>query len=699
MGFLILIIIIWLIVLTAAFYDFKGYVFSRLNTLRTEIDLKYPDCSDNKGKSSEKINVLDDNFEIKHVETNLNKPEFKAEVKRETRDIENLFFGNIFNKVGAVVLIIAFGIFLKFISAFIEFTPLLKIILSLVSGTAMVSCAMYLFKNDKMRNYAAVLMGAGFGVLFITVYCAFALYQMLNIYTVLLAAILLLGFSYFIANKYKNIATFIVGLVGAYLSPVIIGSNSLMSINYLFAYLIFVNLVSMAYVSKDAQKAPFNYANMVITCLFVHIWSIKSGEPLIIWPFILWALYLFFDMLLIKLMPKNKTYLCWFNFVVMSSFLISNYFDNEKYLVSLGTLLIGLCYLLCANLIKKYSTEGTLQYQNGAIFALYAAIWFIPLHILKMFSFAIFGFLISFFSKEKTYLQRWGFAYIISSFLMIFSSGELFSKDINEYLNYRYIFNQRTLFYLIPACAAYSVFRFCRKFPVSLAETLRFFGISFCYLFIATEMNILFLKLQNSNISYWDFCYIKNISYVILGCIYSLQLRHLGKASNLALFNYTGYTAYVSSLSALVILSFLLPDSLYYPVLNIRTFAIIFATIVSIFYECKEKVNYFGYISVFLGFLLLNLECNKILENLNALDLNIISTSLWMIYAGALIIPGIFKNVKICKLSGIFIVTIGLLKIFLFDIKDVDAIYKIIAFFITGIILMITSYYYTKKKN
>ena len=138
---------------------------------------------------------------------------------------------------------------------------------------------------------------------------------------------------------------------------------------------------------------------------------------------------------------------------------------------------------------------------------------------------------------------------------------------------------------------------------------------------------------------------------------------------------------------------------MYYPVLNIRTFAIIFAIGVSIFYECKEKVNYFGYFAVVLGFLLLNLECYKILDMLNSSDLGIVSTSLWMIYAGVLIISGIFANIKICKLSGIFIVIAGLIKIFFFDIAGVEAVYKIIAFLITGVILMIVSYYYAKRSN
>lgn len=707
MGFFILIIIIWLIALTSAFFDFKKSVLSGLEILSTEVYRKHDNEQNKTAENVFDINTVDfpktadikENIDIKNIEDEFSEFSFKTKDASQTKDIENLFFGNIFNKIGAVVLIIAFGIFLKFVSQYIEFTPLLKITLSFIAGAGMVFGALYLFKSDKMHNYASALMGSGFGVLFITAYCAFALYQMLNIYTASLAAILLLIFSYLIAKKYKSISTFIIGLIGAYLSPVIIGSNSLISINYLFSYLIFVNLVSIAYVAENASKTPFNYANMIITSLFVHMWAIKSGKPLIVLPFIFWAMYLLFDMYLIKLVPKNKTYLCWVNFIVMASFLILNYFENEKYLVSLGTLLIGLIYSLCARLINKYSEDSALQYKNGAFFALYSSIWFIPSHLLKMFSFVIFGVFISFLSKEKDYLQKWGFGFIISSFLMIFSAGRLFSGDITEYLGYRYIFNTRTLFYMVPAIGAICVSKLCRKFPLNLADFLYFIGVSFCYLFIATEINIFMLKFQNADITRAGFSYIRNISYVILGIIYSMQLRQIGKASPLRIFNHTAYAAYIISSAALVILSFFMPDALYSPIINIRTFAIIFAIAVSIFYEYKERINCFGYFVIFLGFLLLNLECYKILEQFNLFDLGIIPASLWMIYAGALIIAGIFANIRICKLSGILIVITGLIKIFFFDIAGVEAIYKIIAFLITGVILMLTSYYYTKKKN
>jgi len=725
MGLFVFIILIWLICLASAFYSFKTDILSRFDKLNKEYERKYErlinriadleelpyikELSERQQNNSIKQNMLNPSLKRENVnfEQDFAKPDFKIELnqhikttprKDESKDIEGLFFGNIFNKIGAVVLIIAFGIFLKFVSQYIELTPLLKVSLALLSGAGMVFGAMNLFKKDEMKNYAAVLMGTGFGVLFITVYCACTLFQMLNIFSAFFTAILLLVFSNFIAKKYKSISTFIIGLIGAYLAPVIIGAGTI-SINYLFSYLIFVNLVSMAYVSKDSNKTPFNYANIVLTCLYVHIWSITGGKPLIILPFILWVLYLLFDMLLIKLMPKNRTILCWVNFIATSSYLISNYFETEKFFVSTGTLFMGIIYLVCAKAIKKYSNDAFLQYKNGAVFALFASIWFLPSYILKMFMFSVFGILFSFLSKEKSYLQKWGFTFIISSFLMIFSTGSLFSADAEEYLNYVYIFNQRTLFYLIPAFSSLIVAKFCKKFPVNLAETLKFFGISFCYLFIATEINILALKLQETDIANNAFDYVKNISYVILGIIYSLQLRRLSVTSALEIFNYAGYCAYALSLAALVILSFFMPDSLYTPVLNVRTFAIIFASGASIFYEYREKVEYFGYIAIFLGFLLLNFEGYKILEIFNVSDSGIILTSLWMIYAGILIISGIFANNKICKFSGIFIVITGLIKIFIFDIAGVEAVYKIIAFLITGVILMAISYYYAKKNS
>ncbi len=718
--FIICVIAIWLVILTVSFYDFKSRVLSKLEQLKSkQSESEYPAAKTtilpkkelyDFEKSIKIDEAIKNSAQKEDYDVLFNKieQEFEESIKEQTpaiqdfkdtqeNDFENLFFGNIFNKIGAVVLIIAFGIFLKFVSSYIEFTPLLKISTALVCGAGMIFGAMFLFNKEKMKNYAAALMGTGFGVLFVTTFCAFSLYQMLNYFTASIVAILLLIFSYIIAQKYKNISTFIIGLIGAYLNPVIMTGGTPLSVNFVFGYLIFVNLVSIVYVSRNIDKTAFNYANILISCLFVHIWSIGGEKPTIIFPFILWAMYLFFDMLLIKLQPKEKTYICWVNFFAIMTFLISNYFETEKLYVCFGTLFIGLVYGICSYFAKKYSKDVEFQYKHGLVFAMFAAIWFLECSIYKMLLFAITGTTLSFLSEKQKFLQKWTFAFIMSAFSMIIPAKAIFTEDIQ---NYRCILNERILYYLIPAACSYGVAKFCKTLPKDFSSTLHIFALSACYLFISTEINIYMLKTQYSGALKANAAdFIKWMSFIILGFLYSAQIKRLGKTLSLEFLDTIGSIVYYISVGSVAILSFFMSDMLYFPIVNLRTCLILFTIVISLVYKQKEKLDIYGYIAIFLGFLLLNIESYKILNLYYGGDLGIITTSFWMVYAAFLILPGIFANIKTCKLAGIWIIALGLFKIFLFDIANVDPVYKIFAFLVTGVILMFVSYYYTKYKK
>ena len=55
-------------------------------------------------------------------------------VKKENFDIQSAFLGNIFNKVGALAIIIAVVIFIKLVSPFFVITPVMKLVLGFLLG-------------------------------------------------------------------------------------------------------------------------------------------------------------------------------------------------------------------------------------------------------------------------------------------------------------------------------------------------------------------------------------------------------------------------------------------------------------------------------------------------------------------------------------------------------------------------------------
>ena len=71
----------------------------------------------------------------------------------------------------------------------------------------------------------------------------------------------------------------------------------------------------------------------------------------------------------------------------------------------------------------------------------------------------------------------------------------------------------------------------------------------------------------------------------------------------------------------------------------------------------------------------------------------------WVLYSGITTIIGILRNKKYLINTGIALIILSILRIFIYDLANVEAIYKLVAFLALGIILMLVSYIYTTNKN
>lgn len=72
---------------------------------------------------------------------------------------------------------------------------------------------------------------------------------------------------------------------------------------------------------------------------------------------------------------------------------------------------------------------------------------------------------------------------------------------------------------------------------------------------------------------------------------------------------------------------------------------------------------------------------------------------LWGLYSFALIIYGILKKQKVKRITGIVVFGITLIKLFSYDISNQSTGYKVIAYVILGILLLVVSFLYQKFKN
>jgi uncharacterized membrane protein len=72
---------------------------------------------------------------------------------------------------------------------------------------------------------------------------------------------------------------------------------------------------------------------------------------------------------------------------------------------------------------------------------------------------------------------------------------------------------------------------------------------------------------------------------------------------------------------------------------------------------------------------------------------------LWAIFALSMTLIGIGRNLKTIRYSGLILFAIVSLKVFFVDMRQLDPIWRIIAFVILGIILLLGSFVYLKHRE
>jgi uncharacterized membrane protein len=88
-------------------------------------------------------------------------------------------------------------------------------------------------------------------------------------------------------------------------------------------------------------------------------------------------------------------------------------------------------------------------------------------------------------------------------------------------------------------------------------------------------------------------------------------------------------------------------------------------------------------------------------ENLNRLEnlqQMLLSTS-WLIVSSVLIVIGIWKKIRIIRITAIVLFGIAIFKMFLYDLSFLETLYRIISFIGLGLILLAASFAYQKYKK
>lgn len=189
-------------------------------------------------------------------------------------DWERLLGRNWFAIIGAVALIVGIGFFLKlaFDNNWIGDTG--RIILGVVLGLGLVGVGEY--AQRRVPVWAQPVTAAGAVILYLSIYAAFGLYQLIRPDVALLFLALVVAMAALLALRYESIVIALLGIIGAFLAPALLGAD-LPDVRLALAYILVVDAGILA-ISTFRNWRWFNLVGWAGTYGVFFFWTSQFSD-------------------------------------------------------------------------------------------------------------------------------------------------------------------------------------------------------------------------------------------------------------------------------------------------------------------------------------------------------------------------------------------------------------------------------------
>jgi uncharacterized membrane protein len=233
------------------------------------------------------------------------------------RDIESVIGGSVFAWVGIIAGVVAVGFFLKEAFERDWIGPGMRVSLGALAGLALLGLGERL-RARGMRPYAFVLSGGGVLILYLSIYASYTFYQLLGQPVAFLLMTLVTAVAVLLAVRLDALAIAILGLVGGFLTPVLISSNQDNEVA-LFTYVALLDAGVLA-VAYFKRWRSLDFLSFTATVLMSLGWAAKFYGPEKLWTtlvffsvfFILYALLAVFH----NVLPRRRSR--WFDLALLA---------------------------------------------------------------------------------------------------------------------------------------------------------------------------------------------------------------------------------------------------------------------------------------------------------------------------------------------------------------------------------------------
>ena len=686
----------------------------------------------------------------------------QSEVQFAVRPKSNLeeFIGrNLISLIGIIITILGVGIGAKYAIDRDLISPLARIVLGYSFAAALFAVALWL--KNKYLNFSAVLLSGSLAMMYFLTYFAYAFYALVPQKPAFLMMLVFTALTVVAAVRYDRQVIAHIGLVGAYAMPFLLSENSGRA-DVLFGYMTIINFGILAISVRKFWK-PLYYSSFVFTWLIYSLWFLSSyrqeNDFAVAFGFaLIFFLTFYLTFLSYKLIAKEAFNAEIVVLVLLNSFIFYGFGyaildsrENFAALLGLFTLSNALLNFVFAVAIHKYKLG---DYQNFYL-AVALAVTFATIAVPVQLS----GNPVTLIWTAEAAILFWiGRARQIAlyeslSYPLMFLAAVSLLNDWQIAFGSEAIltpvFNQNFLTAILFA-AAFGFITFLnrderyRNFAEDVARIIDFiapaiflfalynaFRIEIGNYFHAQIMNSAVeivprgefndpVYRKDQNLQFFNAVWQINYSMLFLTALSFVNIRKVKSASlgfiNLGL---NGLMLFVFLTVGLYLMSdlradYLTPDSTrgaFHILIRYVSYAFVAALIYAVYEYVKQEFLRTAISKSVLDFVFdltfyFSLLWIASSELLNWMDISGYQDShklglsiLWGVYLLLLIGLGIFKRKLHLRVGAIALFALTLIKLFFYDIADLDTISKTVVFVVLGVLLLIISFLYNKYKD
>lgn len=190
----------------------------------------------------------------------------------------------IINRIGAITLAIGIIFFFKYAVDIGWIGESGRVVLGLLAGVALIAAAEWLSKRAQ-RVFSQGVAGCGLAVLYISLYASFAYYQLVLQSGAFLGMVATCGLAAFLSFRYQSSAIAALGLVGAFLTPLLLSTGQ--ERRWLFLlYLLVLDIAALA-ISARRHWIVLEVLAFAATAILFVLWAGEPGEKTAIGAFFL----------------------------------------------------------------------------------------------------------------------------------------------------------------------------------------------------------------------------------------------------------------------------------------------------------------------------------------------------------------------------------------------------------------------------